>query len=536
MVLSGLTEGERRGRWNESGRVSPAIRRSRDMAGRPLPALRSGRFAEMGETGTTRRMPERARIIGNVIARPLAPPLLILGLAIVMTLTANVADGLLAILAAVNALACIVGIMKSSVGGLRPVAAVFYIFTFSWLGVAPIYQLVAQRVAWGDTTALLDRNTTIAALLMNVTATFAFMLGVSRANHSAARPLTQREARPAVVRGWALLAIVIALVVISPYAIAGNGGLGTLFSSRADRNVQLVSAGLNIAAAGGVKAAVVSTLPGALAVSGALLAVYRIKAGWTGVTRVLVADAAALVISLAGVIVFANPFSNTRFIAAAAIVPIVIAWWRPRGGRSAALFVAGGFIATLLLYPLANVFRTGKSADFFNGAATYTTIDFDGFQQVINSLKYVEDIGLSWGAHIVSAIAYPVPRSLWADKALPASIDVASHVGYHFTNLSLPIHAELYIEYGWVGVIAGLALLGYVAGRVDHAWLREPDTTMAAFAPYFSVAMLSIIRGPLGAQVPVYLTVLILLYLGFRRPSSVQNRVGDIAREVPTGS
>ena len=48
---------------------------------------------------------------------------------------------------------------------------------------------------------------------------------------------------------------------------------------------------------------------------------------------------------------------------------------------------------------------------------------------------------------------------------------------------------------------------------MDTQWLLSPDSR-AALVPYASLAMLGVLRGPLGSNAPVYLTTLGLLFLG----------------------
>ena len=84
-----------------------------------------------------------------------------------------------------------------------------------------------------------------------------------------------------------------------------------------------------------------------------------------------------------------------------------------------------------------------------SGAEAFATPDFDGFQQIVNAMVFSEDVGHSLGHYTSSALLFFVPRSLWEGKATPASIDVAEHRGYEFTNLSLPLPAERSSTSAW---------------------------------------------------------------------------------------
>ena len=58
------------------------------------------------------------------------------------------------------------GIAKSTVPVPRPIALVTFVFIFSWLGVAPIYQLSHGRAAWLDSSVLQSPDVTQALVLM----------------------------------------------------------------------------------------------------------------------------------------------------------------------------------------------------------------------------------------------------------------------------------------------------------------------------------------------------------------------------------
>jgi hypothetical protein len=74
--------------------------------------------------------------------------------------------------------------------------------------------------------------------------------------------------------------------------------------------------------------------------------------------------------------------------------------------------------------------------------------------------------------------------------------------------------AEWYIDFGPVGMCVALFLLASGARRCDEAWTKDPQSGLAMLTPYASLAALSILRGPIGSNGPVYLTNLGLIALG----------------------
>lgn len=439
---------------------------------------------------------------------PWAPPLTLLAIAVLVVLTWNIPDSFALLLAAVSAGVALMGAVQSVTRGLRPVAAAFYIFWFSWMGVGPIAQLTIGQVAWGDTSVLSHRPAVYGALLLGVLAIGAFWVGGQVAQARKHKPL---RAAPGRIRGWVILVLAAMLLAVAPLAFR-IFGLSTYFSSRNERSQVLRETGNTLDALGGPQFALFTALPIALGVAITLLSLYQMQLAWRGFRAINVVHLTTLLFGLAAITVFANPLSQTRFIALTAFGSLIIAVLRPTSTRAGLVFLTVGIIGTIVVYPLANYFRGASARDALDlTAQTFTSVDFDGFQQVMNTINYVDAHGFTWGLQLASAALFFVPRALWTGKADPASIDIASDAGYLFTNLSLPVHAELYLQFGAVGVGIGMFGLGFFASRADTAWLERPFSKFAMFVPYLTMVMFGILRGPFGAQVPIYMPVLIIL-------------------------
>jgi hypothetical protein len=429
---------------------------------------------------------------------------------------------------------CAVGIVSSYATGLRPVRMVFYVFILSWLGVGPLYQLSHQRLAWGDSGLLQRTDAVTAALALNFVAVLVVTVA---AWHSSVPRQARADDGPAVEpRPWAPWGCLGLLTLLTPYVLATNGGLATLFASREDRVSTLTSAGATMEQ-GGAQVALAVILPAALSVVAAHLFILKIRTSHPGgsLLGMSLLDALGLAGSLIGMALFTNPFSNTRFIAIAAFGSVVLAIVRPRSsraGKSMALVLA---FMTLAAYPLSQLVVSDNAQPVGQPLlAVFASHDFDGFQQVINTIDYVRDEGFGLGRYVLSALFFFVPRSLWSGKATPSAIDVAEHRGYWFTNLSTPVHAEFYLEFGIVGVLVFAWLLGRLMASTDAAWLHRPGSMLAWLAPYMCLAELGFIRGPLGSLAPVWLTVIGLLVLGVRRPRVVGPDLREPAGPPPS--
>ena len=124
-----------------------------------------------------------------------------------------------------------------------------------------------------------------------------------------------------------------------------------------------------------------------------------------------------MLLGVAAICVFANPLSQTRFVALTSLGSLTLALIQPRSKKAGVAYLTFGLVATLLLYPLANVFRGSSNTSLWEiSTSTFTSIDFDGFQQIVNTITYVHDYGYKWGMNLLSALLFFVPRSVWPDK------------------------------------------------------------------------------------------------------------------------
>ncbi len=68
---------------------------------------------------------------------------------------------------------------------------------------------------------------------------------------------------------------------------------------------------------------------------------------------------------------------------------------------------------------------------------------------------------------MLGTLLFWMPRSVWPDKPLDTGVMLAEYKEYGFTNLSSPLWGEFFIDFGWVGLVAGMLLVGYWARRLD---------------------------------------------------------------------
>ena len=440
---------------------------------------------------------------------PVLPALLgVAAVAIASPWLLLVQSTLTATLLAVAVLQVVYHAVRSLVSGHELLQLVFWVFSAGYLIVPAIYQLAYRQAAWQDYYIYVDDRRVQDTLIVLNVGFAAFGLGARRRSprNGPARDADRvRGVEEAVTLGrprelLLCLGLAGASLALLPVVLAKTG-LAALFSSRSERSAQFAASGVGIQQAGGAVAAFYGILPGALALAASYLLLMRWRRGRRSAPL-------ALAVSLALLTVYSNPLANTRFVSSVAIVSLLLVVLEPRTRRGMTVVALSVVLGLFAIYPVANAFRSENAEP---QPLSLSSIDFDGFQQLVNTQQYVEEKGHSGGTHLVSAVFFVVPRSFWEGKAAPASIEVAENRGYAFTNLSLPIFGELYLDLGLAGAALVLYGWGRLWRRLDDDWLQGFAAGGARLVPYLAIAQVGLLRGPLGAQIPVSEPVALIL-------------------------
>ncbi|WP_426120427.1 O-antigen polymerase [Kocuria sp. LHG3120] len=222
-----------------------------------------------------------------------------------------------------------------------------------------------------------------------------------------------------------------------------------------------------------------------------------------------------------------NPVSSARYVVGTVILAMLATFGAYATLQRFRMMAVASVAGMLFIFPLADLFRrsTDVSVQVEGPIRALTSGDFDAFAQLTNTLSYVGSNGLSWGGQILGALLFWVPRSIWPSKPQDTGVVLAEAMGYRFTNLSSPIWSELFIDFGWVGVILGMGVLGYLFMRWDVrtdlylATSRVPPVVVSATAFY----LLIVLRGSLLNAVSYLLVILLAAWF-------VTPRVGKASR------
>ena len=206
-----------------------------------------------------------------------------------------------------------------------------------------------------------------------------------------------------------------------------------------------------------------------------------------------------LVTSAFGVSLVANPISSARYVFGTAGLAMLAALFPLTSPRRVRWAVVGLLLSLVVVFPFADLARRGYQATdgVTVGSAAYLTQDYDAFQQSMNAFEYVDRHGHTDGRQAVAAGFFFVPRQVWDGKATDTGRVIGEDLGYRATNLSCPLWAEAYVDFGWLGVMLVLGLFGAFARDLDARYARFDGSILAAFVPLFAAYVFLLVRGSL---------------------------------------
>jgi oligosaccharide repeat unit polymerase len=404
-------------------------------------------------------------------------------------------------------------------GRPRFVWLLFLVYTYTFVGLAGATQIAANYFPLGGT---FSHAQDITAFLMVdlgvVVAHIAYHLGNTGRS-------VEQEQRTRVIHVRSIYVLSFVSIIVSVAIVLHTGGFGVMFQSR--------QASIN--AVYGGQAPVSDFASGAILQNLRNLPVLVCLIAAVTARRAGHKVGALLVLALLAMNVLVNnPISNARLFSATVFLAVFVAFLPPRRAGVFRAIVAAAVIVMVVVFPLADRFRfTGQQAPQHLPITQQfaTNGGYDSYQQIDTSVDYVSAHGHTDGKQLLGDLLFFVPRSMWADKPKYTGEVLADEGNYASPNLSAPIWAEGYIDFGWPGVIVYLALLGWIAARLDTRYLRalgSPDglMTWAAFVPMMAAFGVQIFRGPILPAMGGLTVLLMVPLLLLRKPVAELADVG----------
>lgn len=386
-------------------------------------------------------------------------------------------------------------------GEKRLISMTFWVFAYTLFGFVPLVQLTATQDSFAR---LYHRDLLATTYLVILLGMLAFDAGSASIRLRSLSFLLARIFRENMVNGVRSTILAVLALASAPLLINQFGGFAQLFLSRAERFRTLAEAtnGYDSQAQLQVVNALITTPTFVAFLASLALYMYNRRNGRP--TRV---GHLVLIVSLGlATLIINNPISTARFLVGTIILSLafyLIPWRRNS-------FSVTAFAITLLfivVFPFADLFRNSLEVEL-SGVLQETTFeqqivkkgDYDGFEQVINSVEYVDRHGLGLGNHLLGTALFWLPRNVWASKPVPSGQLIAEFRGTENLNLSLPLWGEFYLDGHLAAVILGFLLYGSFVGAVETQYARthtERPNFATLFVPVYSGYQFFLLRGSL---------------------------------------
>ena len=370
-------------------------------------------------------------------------------------------------------------------GTMRLFEIVFWLFTYVFLGLAPLSQM--RSSTYPQTTPNVDTTLFPAAMAVVWVGIAAFLVGLAIA--TVRRSPADDDRRLALVVPHRLMVFNVVVLVACAYYLA-KVGPGALVLSRVGRAAVESAAWSNSTIEAIIKAFV------SLAPVVGFAAVMRLRHQRR--SRGEIPPVVWAWVLLALIVLIDNPISTPRYVTGTAALGVIVALGGASRPRRLRLLAVGLVVGMVLVFPLLDMFRystdPGQTAPQ-SFSDTLVTADFDAVDQINNTVSYVSTHGTQHGQQLLGAAFFFVPRAVWPTKADDTGVLLANYRGYQVTNLSAPVWTELFIDGTWPLLVLGMGLLGYVLRRSD-------DATLAGFRVFAA-------PGVLSATLPFYLIIML---------------------------
>jgi hypothetical protein len=225
--------------------------------------------------------------------------------------------------------------------------------------------------------------------------------------------------------------------------------------------------------------------------------------------KVLFSRVCVLLLLLVLVMITENTYTEKRN----AIGPVYIALllvlfqnWFATGSRRLLLLVA----SMVVVFPAIAVFTHNHqqslgavSLNQFSESIAdhYFSINYDSWANIYTAVEVVKVHGMQWGHQLLGSLLFFVPSSVWSAKPLATGIFLADYLianySMWFTNLSAPLVAEGYLDFGPGGVVAYAAAAAWFVVLLNRQALRRDGWVRFPIAIYASVFLMIVLRGSL---------------------------------------
>ncbi|PLK22553.1 hypothetical protein C0V72_14285 [Porphyrobacter sp. TH134] len=348
--------------------------------------------------------------------------------------------------------------------GLPFMAMAFYVFIYVWCGVIPLYQISVGLLPW----RILPSFANMAVCIVIIAASIAAFEVGYRPDRKARLAAQGRDAgadRVFAITETRLFLFSAIAIAFAAYFGPLTTPISTLMSDRATSLNEAIELGLTR----GTR--LVQTTLMRIPIFITLLAnLWFLRARRISLPLLLLI---AVQIPLFTLVNF--PIAVSRAWLGGVVLSFYFLWLVTSNVRTMGIQTFAIVLGMFVMYPLAHYARSSAlntprtlSESIFS---TYTEGSFD--VAAMTAALFIatdrQEFEISWGEQLLAALFFWVPRSIWDDKPVGTGASIGTALDFEFTNLSAPLWIEGYANFGWIGVIVFLFLLGKVSRPIDGA-------------------------------------------------------------------
>jgi hypothetical protein len=366
---------------------------------------------------------------------------------------------------------------------------VVFIFNWMFLDLAPKVQLMSmpQRLINTSTVAV-DRvaltNLMCALFMVAFTLFYGFLSGRAEARRADTAPGSPPREFTAGAVGLALAVCVCVVAIAAPKAYASI------------ENAVAVSPSALI-----VKRCLLF-LPSATLL---ILLQETVRSG----RKLLFSRVCVLLLLLLLVLITENPYTEKRNALGPLYIALLLVAFPGFFGSWAKrmLLLVGGMV---LIFPAITIFTHNHQQSIGDVTLTqvsdrlmdhYFSINYDSWANIYTAIEIAGAHGVQWGHQLLGSLLFFVPSGIWSGKPLATGIYLANYLSVNysmwFTNLSAPLIAEGYLDFGFVGVILYAGAAAFAVTLLNKVALRSSKWVSYPLAVYGAVLLMIVLRGSL---------------------------------------
>lgn len=174
-------------------------------------------------------------------------------------------------------------------------------------------------------------------------------------------------------------------------------------------------------------------------------------------------------------------------------------------GRKRFVFPLFIMCSLLFVFPLMNVFRnldleSLENIPFLVNSAFanyFSRADMDAYSMLVATVEYVREYDIAYGWQILWVLLFFVPRDFVYSKAEGSGNLVVHQFDSFINNVSCPLPAEGYLNFGLIGVIVLALVFAIVARFFDEIYWKGKYRFVNILYPALLFFALFILRGDL---------------------------------------